>query len=104
MAATSVAAISPSRNGMSDDRPSMTCTSTPRALNVHAYSLPITPAPTMARRFGSAWMSSSSVESCTRSFSKGNTGGRNGDDPVAMSTLAARSRMSSAPGAVTRIV
>jgi hypothetical protein len=52
IAAVSACDSSRSRNGNRIDRPSMTWTSAPRAANVQAYSLPITPAPTTARLDG----------------------------------------------------
>ncbi len=57
---------SASRNDSSASRPSTTCTSQPSALNVDAYSLPITPAPITARRRGSFSSSRIRSESHTR--------------------------------------
>ena len=71
-------------------RPSTRCTSTPSAAKVPAYSLPITPPPITMSFFGSALSSRISFESCTRSSSKGNSGGRSGDEPVAMRIFSPR--------------
>ena len=83
-----------SQNSSSRWRCSTTVTRVPSAANIDAYSIPITPAPTTTREFGSQSSETMSSESSTVRPSKATVEGRAGRVPVAITILAAVMRRS----------
>ena len=82
-------AISLSSAGRHSLRYSMTVISEPNRLNTEANSIPITPAPMIARRLGSVSSCSKPVESTTRESSTPLIGSHLVSEPVAMMMLSA---------------
>ena len=77
-------AISPSRAGRHSFRYSITVTSEPKRLKTEANSMPMTPAPMMARRLGRVSRFSKPVLSTTRGSSMPLMGSHFVSEPVAM--------------------
>ena len=100
IAARRAVEISASRKGSSAPRPSIRWTFAPSAANVQAYSQPTAPAPTTAIDSGSRSSSRIVSESYTSGLPNGKTGGRAGDDPVAIKMYSACSRTSAVPAPV----
>jgi hypothetical protein len=82
-------------------RCSTTVTRVPRAANIEAYSIPITPAPTTTIDRGMARSERIPSESMIRSSSKSTLAGRAGWVPVAITILAPVTRRSLSPSPAT---
>jgi hypothetical protein len=96
--------ISASRNERMRSPESTSVTLTPSAVKIDAYSHPTAPPPTTTRLSKGRSMTRTVSESRTSGSSKGMLGGRNGRDPVAISTTSPWSARSCPSPRVTRTV
>ncbi len=93
-----------SQNSSSAGRLSTTVTRVPRAANIDAYSIPITPAPATSMELGTRSRSMTPSESTTRGPNS-TASGRAGDVPVAMTKFAdVITELPPPPSAVTATV